>query len=357
MVDYDSQGATWNDLALGLRANFIDYEDYPVTGNLLVEIRNNFGSVELPRGRTGPQGAPGKAAKPFESVRSIPTAASLPSNPTAVQKATAYVARDTGMMWAWDETIEVPAYGEVGLFRGERGETGPTAEVVAGNIAATAPGTAPAHSYEEISPGVFAHHMTVPRGEEGPEGPEGPQGPAASIALAADVQFDTPPKVGDVLTYTGLNKWQTGSVYRDVGPYSPDPAAWTTGGASAATQRTVVTLTIPAQPWPWRPKVTGHLRMGAGLGTRVDAELRIGSTDGAVCAVGCGPENGTTTAAIATAFPGVKMTPTSTYAVVPANTEVTLYLVARRVQGVLLTEFMAPGRDLQVWCSPVDSVG
>ncbi|WP_182359492.1 hypothetical protein [Tomitella gaofuii] len=359
MANYDDDGAVFDDLSLMLTANFIDYEDYPTSGNLMVEVRNDRGRIQLPRGRRGLPGQPGEAAKPFDGIKSIPTAENLPADPTEGQKSTAYVAQDTGIMWAWDAELASPEFREVGLFRGERGPRGDTVQIVAGSITTTAPGSSPTQGFTEISDGVYRWDVTLPRGVEGPEGPVGPRGPAASVEEAADVEYDRPPEPGDVLVYGDSAKWSPSPFFREIGPYSPKSEDWRSGQGqwTSATQSVIATVDIPGLPWKWRPKVFGNVQMGSGLGTRVQCEVRLGSDSGIIVGVGPGRVNDNDQQCTISPRFGADIHPNSDSAVVEAGAPVTLYLMRRRVSGGLLTAWFDYQSHLNVWCVPVDLGG
>ncbi|AXQ51863.1 minor tail protein [Gordonia phage Catfish] len=344
--NYDDDGAVWDDLAIQLVANFVDLEDYPATGSLLVEVIGNKGALQLPRGRRGPQGVPGRAAAPFESVRAVSSSSALPSNPTDGQKRTAYVASDTGKMWAWD--ADANAFAEVGLFRGEKGDQGPAVRIVAGNIAASAPGGDPAFALEQIAPDTYALHVTLPRGEEGPEGGEGPPGPSAAIATAADYNSEAgTPAPGSVLRMGQLGMWEPAPYYQEVGPFSPDTYTEHTGAVgTTAPQRTVASVAIPAQPFPWRPRAFAGCHVAGPVDGSMSLEVRLGAENGALVARGIEYDNNDK---YCTTIP---VTDTAN-SVVPAHTATTLFLIAKRNSGLAPWKQRKEFASLQVWAVPV----
>ncbi|WNO25771.1 hypothetical protein SEA_GOIB_27 [Gordonia phage Goib] len=350
-TNYDEAGATFEDLALALRANFIDYENFPVSGSMIVEVQNGFGRIELPRGKRGPEGQPGRAAAPFDSVRAIASASNLPANPSESQKRTAYVARDTGMMHAWDD--EAGAFGEVGLFRGAPGDRGPVAMILPGNVTATAPGSEPTHSFEDVGNGRYLYHVTIPRGEQGPDGDEGPPGPAAAITKAQDYnEASGTPAVGSVLRYGSLNKWEPAPYYQEVGPFRPDAAAYTEHNeivGTLAPERTVVTLNVPGQTFPWRPRAFAGCHVAGPVDGDMALEVRIGGPAGALVARGVEYQANDQYVTTVPNFSG--SAPETT--VVPANTDVTLYMVMRRISGVAPWKQRKANASLEVWCVPV----
>ncbi|AKC03049.1 minor tail protein [Gordonia phage Gsput1] len=348
-TNYDEYGATWDDLALVLEANFIDYEAYPVTGSMLVEVRNKLGKVPLPRGKQGLQGPPGKAAKPFERVVKVASAGSLPGDPDADDKATAWVAEDTGLMWAWNGS----AFAAVGLFRGETGPMGPAVTILPGNVTATDPGTAPTHAFEKVSDGVYLYHVTLPRGARGPQGERGPEGPAAAISQASDYNQESgTPAVGSVLRMGALGKWEPTPNYREAGPYVPDASAWTEYNeivGTTAPQRTVVSVNVPPQPFPWRPRAFASCHVAGPSDGTMSLEARLGSDSGQVIARGIAYGGGDKHVTAVPDFGG----PVTESSVVAANTGVTVFLVMRRASGILPWKQRKGFGALQVWCVPV----
>ncbi|AXQ65146.1 minor tail protein [Gordonia phage Schmidt] len=350
MADYDKDGATFDDLSLGLTAQFIDYEDYPTSGVLLVEVRNKRGLLQLPRGRQGIQGPPGEAARPFEHIELITDESELPDDPTEGQKSTGYVTEGEGEFWAWSERSG--EFVNVGQFRGPQGDRGPSVQLVPGNIGTTAPGGEPSHGFTEVAPGVFEYHVSLPRGQQGPEGRRGPAGPSAAIQNAEDYNQEAgTPQVGSVLRYGALGRWEPAPYYAETGPYYPDAAAWTEYNqlvGTTAPQRTMVTVNVPAQPFPWRPRAFSGCHMAGPVDGNMAAEIRLGSDSGAIVARGVCYGGGDQWLQATPDYDGKP-----DQAVVAAGEDVTLFLVLRRLAGVLPWKHRKGLASLNVWCVPV----
>lgn len=349
------EGATWDDLALRLTANFIDYEDYPTSGSLLVEVRDGVGTLELPRGKQGAQGPPGRAAAPFEGVVSIATAGQLPASPTEAQKKQAYVPRDTGALWAWDQAAG--RWVDVGLFRGPAGPAGAAPRIMAGGIAATDPGTDPDQWFEEISPGVYQWHMTVPRGDTGPPGPEGAVGPAASIASASDVDVSGGVDPGDSLISGDDGVWRparraVAGPWGQVNWIEPTQDYWTDGDDRLPVAR----VEVPGQLFDWRPLVfAGALVEVDGPGGAT-LEVEASGTEGGGNSGVCGSASTLWSGFVsATPFSANQATAAMS-AVIPAGVASTVTMYVRSGAGgrARVRKLAGPGRsgNLQVWAIP-----
>ena len=165
--------------------------------------------------------------------------------------------------------------------------------------------------------------------------PQGPQGIAGSmLAQAGDVDLVTnAPQPGDLLQCsnrlngTGQHIWIPKSVESVVPqPMTVPEAAFQSFVGIAGQTQTVCTFACPVQQFNWKPWVFGQLKIfGLQLSATpmlVGAEVRLGDpTSGTLVAVGHGNAFGTVTLIPHTSSaqaPNAAMSPTNTYAKVPA---------------------------------------
>ncbi|MBE5453513.1 hypothetical protein E3G52_000377 [Mycobacteroides abscessus] len=165
-------------------------------------------------------------------------------------------------------------------------------------------------------------HLKVPRG---------PQGPASSLGQCPDVDMSTPPQHLQVLGFdaniTPAGKWRPMSIGAIIPRPFTVPEAAFTNYQGVSTRAPIGSFAIPAQPFPWKPIVFGHLKA---TGVELDqdpliigCEVRLGHpTSGQLISRGFGntaqwahmmPHASTPS------DPTMAITPENTYALVPAN--------------------------------------
>lgn len=156
--------------------------------------------------------------------------------------------------------------------------------------------------------------------------PAGPTGPAGPIRAAADYNNSVAPNLHDVIAWNGTQ-------YAPAANAPHVPKFWTipesafTSNATIGTTLQIASFPVPAQPFPWKPYVFGHVRaLGFTFSTdplTIGAEVRLGDpTAGQVVARGFG--NISTYAHIVPHFstPGATnaaATPENATGLVPAN--------------------------------------
>ncbi|SLC03796.1 Bacteriophage minor tail subunit [Mycobacteroides abscessus subsp. massiliense] len=171
------------------------------------------------------------------------------------------------------------------------------------------------------APSVIAH-LAVPRG---------PQGPAGNLSQSPDVDMSNPPTHLQVLAFDANilpgGKWRPMSIGAIIPrPYTVPEAAFT-NYQGISTRAPIGSFAVPAQPFPWKPIVFGHIK-ATGLELDSDpliigCEIRLGHpTSGQLIARGFG--NTASWAhmmphASSTADPTIAITPDNSYALVPAN--------------------------------------
>lgn len=111
-------------------------------------------------------------------------------------------------------------------------------------------------------------------------------------------------------------------------------------------------LPIPAQPFAWRPLVTGQVWVNTSFSVTVDIEATIGSATGTLVGLGSDVANRNEFNRIQPFF-NEAVTPDSTHARVEAGTPTTIVVSARRTGGAIGDWSTTTVRaQLQVMCQP-----
>lgn len=322
----------------------------PFTVNPM-EVVDRRALVEIREGLPGPAGPDGDPAWPWlwqGDVADVPALLALAPTTADARKAWRVVSENRVYYWTGLEFI---AFADAFGAAGRKGTvTTLTGIGVAGppgsNATAQVTGTAP-HQQLQI---------TFPRGETGDAGPPGGPG---RIQDASDVLVDEDNPLGQdfILSWdAALEKFRPVPNPAPAGPWAIASNQFTGGTNIPDASRVVATLTIPAQPAPWRPRVEGGLIVQTHVSqlnaSHCDIEVRVGDIDGDL--VGYGYTLGASNLTRIPIFPKFEyaLSPASTVGVIPANQTTTLYVVVRRV-GTSKFSVSTNGAQLIVYAEPV----
>jgi hypothetical protein len=212
--------------------------------------------------------------------------------------------------------------------------------------------------------------------------PQGPPGPSATLAGCPDVDESTPPIIGQVLGFNG--RYHEGlPVFQPMTVGSMNPMPYTVPESSfmpysgvASSSHTVCTFPVPANPWPWKPLVWGHIHLSGGTGIAfgnnlVGVEVRLGDPQsGQLIAAGYGnalgavvtisPQTSAPATSSDTTGSSTAMTPGNSVALVQANhtgNAGTIYvnLVTKGMASKI--QFGADDNQLFVLACPITTVG
>ncbi|WP_159844942.1 hypothetical protein [Nocardia sp. CY41] len=297
-----------------------------------VQLSQRQALIEIREGAKGPSGAEGAPAWPWIWQGDIADPAAIDAlglTTADARKAWRVVSENAIYIWTGMELVPL---NEAFLAPGKQGAP----NVLTGSGTAGATGSSATAAITGTAPNQHLA-ITFPQGVQGDTGDPGAAG---AIQDASDVAVDEDhPLAQDyVLAWdTTLNKFRPVPSARNSGPWSIAGGQFTGGSNINVSPKVIATITIPAQPMQWRPIVEGGLvvysHVNAVGDSRMDVEVRIGSTDGDLVGYGCGlaaANDNRVSIAPRFAFP---MTPTATFGVVPANTTTTLYVLVRRVTG------------------------
>lgn len=332
-------------------AGVVEDESLPSTVHSL-EITDNAARLEMrsgPKGPVGPQGPPSFAFKLEGWVAD-----------QAALDAITVTAADAGKAW-W-----VAATNEIRYWQGRywvpfttamqgTGHQGPP-NVLTGVAAAGTTGSSASAGLTGTSPDQVLT-ITVPKGATGPQGDDGVPG---RLQDAADVDTST----------AGLSDHMVLQWNSTLSKFVPAPSPtwrgpWTIGGnrfaaASNAAEapRTIAVITVPAQPYPWRPYIIGRLPMRGHTatvgGTRVDVEVRAGTEDGPLVAWSLGfPAQNWMWHRIIPRFDQVVSPAATNISVIPASQTTTFYVRIIRSVGSGNYSTVSDIAFLQVYALPL----
>lgn len=323
----------------------------PYTVNPL-QLHDREALIEIREGPRGPAGEEGAPAWPWLWQGDIATRAALDAlalSTDDARKAWRVVAENTLYYWTglhlipFEAAFGAPGHQGIPNILTGSGVVGPTGSAAAAHISGAAP----------------AQHVTITI-PQGIPGDPGDPGVAGRIADAADVAIDAEHPLGQdyVLAWdTGLGRFRPVPGPRRGGPWAIAAAQFTGGSNINQSFKVVATMTIPAQPSRWRPLVEGGVVVLSHVPqlnqSRLDVEVRVGSTTGELVgyghAIAAANEN---RVQISPKF-GYPMTPDSTFAVIPARTTTTLYVLVRRVVGDASYTVTTAGAQLIVHALPM----
>ena len=314
-----------------------------------VELNSFDSAVPLPAGDDGDRGPIGDYQPPLTFRAFITDDADLPDDLDPEHTGWTYANTTTRDVHVWDGGAWL-------VFTGVLAEDGPvgpgnTLAVTSSDSVVPASGGA---SLTGSSPQQM--HITLPLGDKGADGPPGPREP---IRTSEDyTEPEEGPLPQQVLGYTGIFTPLDPSTLRGV--YSLPEAAFTEVATAADDEwRLVAQITLPAQPWPWRPLVFGGVLVDANSGTsvsswtRCDMEVRIGTDDGQIVALGTGINSYRDIMCRATPHFDAEIVPESYIGSVQAGESVTLVVVLRRIFGPREWAHMRGRGSLMVYMSPV----
>lgn len=230
-------------------------------------------------------------------------------------------------------------------YLGDKGDTGaiPTLTVRSTTSVSEGDGSV---EFEEISPGAYAADFILRKGDPGPASTV--PGPAAAVEAATDYEDgDTPAVTGDVLAKRSDGKWgprkifQSPGVYKKVGS-AADWLAVNSGNGWAGDYLSIVTMAMPAQPFPWEPEVDGMVEFFTTANIRIDLECRLGAVSGPLLGRGPGTaitafQNQWVPRTLVRAAEETISSPTSSSTIVPANTAVNIFLIAQKIETTAQT--------------------
>ncbi|MFC4124942.1 hypothetical protein [Nocardia rhizosphaerae] len=309
----------------------------------------------LPAGPAGPTGPRGDARTTFAKQGVIADEAARPAGLGTEDRGKWWHRLDDDGMDFWDGTTWIHSPGAVGT-------QGPVAEPNTVTVTTTHD-PALIGAALRFSGATSAQQLqaTAPAGLPGPPGPAGTSG---AIAEATDYDDTVGPtnRSSFALTSSG-RRWEATQPPNGFGPWAWWDSEFAANHQEAIPAYTAGTFTIPALPFQWRPMCWGqmHIFMEQGSEARAEIRVRLGTATGVMVASGAGHRISGPNylpVAFSPAFgdEGTKpLSPSSTYATVPAGQSATLIVAVERVGSGTGYDIghTITAAALTVWAQPV----
>jgi len=317
------------------------------------QVTPREGLLELRAGNPGGPGPEGPAAYPWKWRGDIVDRAALDAlRPTLniAHRGFAYRLVSENSVMYWDGESFYPF---VNAF-GAEGPQGPATSISVGTVTTLAQGASATAEVSGAAPNQVLN-LGIPRGGPGVKGDPGGPGP---IRTAPDYDDTVAPVQDSVPAWdAATSKWRPMPYPAWRGPWTIGESAFSAASNSSAASVTVATISIPAQPFAWRPFITGGVQgypNGSDVTQRIDAEVRVGSATGQVVAVGRGIAlRMSTECNIRPYFGTASQTPDSTTGVIAANATTTFYVVLVRQGSTSTWSYFNNLAGLSVWAMPV----
>lgn len=329
----------------------VEDETLPCTVNSL-EIYDDAGRLEIRSGPKGPPGPQGDPSYGFTFMGAIANQAALDAiTITSADKGKAWWVTATNELRVWNGRFWVPF---TDAFQGT-GHQGPP-NVLTGVAVTGATGSSASVTLTGTSPNQVLT-ITVPKGATGATGDAGTAG---RIQDASDVDTSTQ-ALGDnmVLQWDAtLSKFVPAASPTWRGPWTIGGNRFAAASNSADAPRTIASMTVPAQPFPWRPYIIGRLptqvHVAAVGDARIDVEVHSGSEDGPIVAAGRGfPSADYIWMKIMPRFEQVLSPAATSIGVVPAGQTNTFYVRVVRAFGTANYTTVSDIAFLTVYAMPL----
>lgn len=332
-------------------AGVIEDDTLPSTVNSL-EIDDDTGRLEIrsgPKGDTGPQGDPSFGLILQGAVADQATLDAI--TVTSADKGKAWWVVATNELRYWQGRYWI-AFTDAMQGTGRQGPpnvlTGEVVTATVGNpAAATLTGTSPNQVLT----------ITVPQGVTGPQGDPGVAG---RIQDASDVDTDAAGLSDHMVLQwdDSISKFVPSPSPTWRGPWTIDGSRFAASSNTSQAPRTIASVTIPAQPFPWRPYILGRLPLQSHVQTvgesRVDVEVRSGTEDGDLVAWALGfPSANFIWARIVPKFPQVLQPSATNIGTIPAGQTETFYVRLVRPVGSRNYSTVTDIAYLQIYAMPL----
>ncbi|MBF6357678.1 hypothetical protein IU449_24540 [Nocardia higoensis] len=322
-----------------------------------VTVNPTVAELSLPQGPTGPAGRRGLPRTTFHKMGEIADAAARPSG---------LGPDDRGKWWHRLDDDGMDVWTGAGWQHSPNavGPAGPAADSIEFTDVRTVHEPALTNPAVVVTGSGAAQMLsvTVPAGLRGPKGPPGASG---TIGSAPDFDTTVGPTDGGVFGYQrGSRKFQALAAPTGRGPWAWYDTDFAADQAGAAAQLVAGTFTVPAMPFEWRPTVYGHLsvycqdsgqqfyrvtvRLMHSEG-QIVAMARPGITGGGYLMTPFAP-------AYSDADATKSLSPTATYATVPAGQPVNLVVTVDRLNASSTSTgeigYQRAGASLVVYATP-----
>ncbi len=330
----------------------VDLDGLPIL-TATVTPDSEAASLPLPPGQPGPQGPRGRPRSTFIKAGTIANAAARPTGLGPDDRGRWWHRLDDHGMDVWTGAAWAHSPGAAGV----QGPVAPPATITAVTTTHDPALTTPALRISAQG-AALTIAATVPAGAAGPAGPAGASG---SIAAAQDYDNAIGPTQRSMFALNlGGRRWSATAPPNGFGPWSWWDTDIAADQQADVDQLVALTATVPALPFRWRPMCFGNLSTYCKYSATATAEVhvRLGSATGVMVAAGAGLRASAGQYVMIPFNPtygdeGTKpLSPSSTYATVPAAVPATLLLTVERVGTAADIGYARARGSLTVWAQP-----
>jgi hypothetical protein len=293
-----------------------DTDGLPVlTANITVSLGTS--ALELPDGPDGDQGIPGDPQAPFIKVGAIANIGARPGGLTATDRGKWWHRLDNDSMDFWDGDSWINLAGAVGAT----GPVAPANTLTALDVVSDETVTTAGLDIKPITSSDQTIALTVPAGARGATGAPGSSG---TILTSPDYDSTHGPVSRSMFTYSrNTRRFRPTPPPCGYGPWHWSSADFAADASGAVAAYDVLTATMPVLSYAWRPMCHGGIQTYSDSGTFAQVYCRLYNSTGVAVAIG---SNFWQTYYELTEFGehygapnSIGMSPSSEYAVVPAN--------------------------------------
>jgi hypothetical protein len=331
-----------------------DLDGVPVI-TAAVSLTPTAAALLLPEGPEGDPGPPGEPQSPFIKVGEIANVGARPAGLTAADRGKWWHRLDDDSMDFWDGDSWVNLGAD---SVGPQGPVAPANTLTALDVIADETITIPAVDIKPVNSSEQTIQLTVPAGERGATGAPGSSG---TITTSPDFDSTQGPVKRSMFAY----KRTTGRFAPTpppcgYGPWFWDSSAFAADASGAVSSYKVLTASMPALPFAWRPQVFGAIQLYNDNSGQCHAFVfpRLWNETGVALGIGANPWQTFWDMVEITEHYGnpnsVGMSPSSDYAVVPANSSSQIVVMVERQGSTTGTiGYRQAGAALTVYAMPV----
>lgn len=315
----------WNDIIgdpLTARLVFRAVMDNDFPANAVLEFDGfaTGGAQELPVGPDGDQGPQGEYGAPLLWKGDVASAAALPDDLAAEHEGWWYSCPTEGWVRVWNGATFLE--GDLGAA----GPDGPPVGIAIGEVEDSPPDGQASLTLRGTAPNQLLD-VVMPTGKQGPPGVAGPASP-----LQNATNFFGTPAAGSVVEWNAVDaRWepkpQKAPKVWSLNHGSPSDFDYT---SSSGASKVIASMTIPTQSWSYRVEAHGGLLITGPTASKYRLEVLV---DGIVVASGMREFHASPSQATLRDFLGVKVDPTSSYAVFSGASTHTVQVRIVRTSG------------------------
>jgi hypothetical protein len=312
-------------------------------------------ALELPEGPEGDPGPPGEPQPPFIKVGEIANSGARPGGLTAADRGKWWHRLDNDSMDFWNGTTWVNLGAD---SVGPQGPVAPANTLTALDVVADETITTAGVEIKPVNSSNQTIQLTVPAGARGATGAAGSSG---TITTSPDYDSTQGPVKRSMFAFKRTTRrFAPVPPPCGYGPWHWADTAFAADASGAVSSYKVLTAAMPALPFAWRPKVHGAIQLYNDNSGQCHAFVfpRLYSETGVALGIGANPWQTFWDMVEITEHYGnpnsVGMSPSSDYAVVPANYASQIVVMVERQGSTSGTiGYRQAGAALTVYAMPV----